>query len=93
MKPTPAQETAQHRIHELLSELADQVGPWGDGAAEDELEPEDQPQGQVFLSEWAAVLYWVDQEGDGFSTRITSANLPAHHRAGLLHEGLWRFDD
>jgi hypothetical protein len=88
---TPAQVVARDRVHDLLAELVDLVGPAFDGAGD--IEPGEGPVGQVFLSEWALVASWVDEDGDGFITRITSANLPAHHLTGLLHEGLYGFDD
>lgn len=91
MNPTPEQVAAQNRIHDLLAELADQVGPRFGGEADDELDPDQQPQGAVFLGEWVAVVSWVDESGQSFTTRIESANLLQHHRVGLLHEGLYGF--
>lgn len=87
---TPAQIQARDRIHDLLAELADLIGPAFDG--EGDMEPGEEPTGAVFLSEWVLVSSWVDQEGEGFMTRITSANLPGHHQVGLLHEGLYGFE-
>lgn len=89
---TPEQSTARDRIHDLLVELGDLVGPAFGGQAAEELGADEMPQGQVFLGEWVAVLSWVDEDGEGFLTRIGSANLLGHHRAGLLHEGLHGFD-
>lgn len=91
MKPTPEQQAAQNRIHDLLAELADLIGPKFDD--ESGLDPDELPEGSVFLGEWVAVLSWIDETGDSFTTRITSANLLQHHRVGLLHEGLYGFGD
>jgi len=91
VKPTPEQEQAQNRIHDLLAGLVDLIGPNLGGQADAEVDPEDMPQGAVFLGEWVAVLHWVDETGQSFTTRIESANLLAHHRVGLLHEGLYGF--
>ncbi len=86
---TPEQRQAQQRIHDLLGELRDAVGPagWGeDGGA---------PEGaNVLLSEWVIMANWLDVEsGEGYLTRFTSSNLQAAHRVGLLHEGLYGFGD
>lgn len=93
MGPTPEQRKAQNRIHDLLTELADIVGPSFDGQAEEDLDPDEMPQGAVFLGEWVMVMSWMDETGSSFTTRIESANLLMHHRKGLLHEGLWGFGD
>lgn len=89
---TPEQVIARDRIHDLLAELADLIGPTFGGQAAEELDADEMPQGQVFLGEWITVLAWVDETGESFLTRIGSANLLSHHRAGLLHEGLYGFD-
>ncbi|HEX2578668.1 MAG TPA: hypothetical protein VHK88_20155 [Aquihabitans sp.] len=89
---TPDQLVAQARIHDLLAELVDLIGPRFGGLAEDDLDPDEMPVGQVFLSEWVTVLAWVDEDGDGFTTRIGSPNLARHHRTGLLYDGLHDFD-
>lgn len=91
MKPTPEQERAQNRVHDLLAELVDVIGPRFDGQAE--LDVDDMPQGSVFLGEWVFVGSWIDETGAGFTTRIESPNLLPHHRVGLLHEGLYGFDE
>ena len=91
MKPTPEQAKAQNEIHDLLAGLADVIGPRFDGQGD--LEPDEMPEGSVFLGEWVAVLSWIDEAGESFTTRITSANLLQHHRVGLLHEGLYGFGD
>lgn len=91
MKPTPGQQAAQNQIHDVSAGLRDVVGPNFDGQAEEDLEPEEMPRGEVFLGEWVAVLSWVDEDGESFTTRIESANLLEHHRIGLLHQGLYGF--
>lgn len=93
MDPTPDQAVARDRIHDLLAELADLIGPRWDGQTDDDLEPEDQPVGQAFISEWVLIAAWVDEDGNGYTTRVGSANLLTHHRVGLLHEGLYGFGD
>lgn len=93
MKPTERQEWAQNRIHDLLAELAELIGPAGDGQAEEDLDPDEMPQGAVLLPEWVTVMSWVDETGAGFTTRTMSPGLASHHLSGLLHDGLWRFGD
>lgn len=88
---TPEQVVARDRVHDLLNELADLVGPAFSGQAANDLDDDQLPVGQVFLGEWVAVMSWVDEDGDGFLTRIGSSNLLNHHRVGLLHEGLYGF--
>lgn len=86
---TPAQKEAQNRVHDLLAELAEVIGPDFDG----EHGLDEPPYGSTFLSEWILVLAWVDEAGSGFTTRIGSPNLLHHHQVGLLHEGLYGFGD
>jgi hypothetical protein len=93
MKPTVEQEKAQNRIHDLLAELADLIGPRCDGQADEDLDPDELPRGAVFLTEWVTVLAWVDEAGTPFTTRIGSPNLLPHHRIGLLHDALYGFGD
>lgn len=81
---------ALERVHDLLAELADLIGP-AYGATLDEIDVDDLPTGSVFLGEWAAVLSWVDETGEAFLTRISSVNLLGHHRDGLFHQGLYGF--
>lgn len=85
---TPLQREARERVHDLLAELADVLGPGGyDGFDDGE-----GPTGRVFLNGWVMMLAWVDEEGETFLTRQGSANLPAYQRVGLLHEGLYGFE-
>jgi len=85
---SPAQVVAQERIHNLLGELADAIGPasWPgeeDGVAEG---------ANVLLSEWVIVAQWMDAaDGAGYTTRIGSHRLQTAHRVGLLHEGIYGF--
>jgi hypothetical protein len=91
--PTKRQQQAQERIHALLAELSELVGPNADGQAALEFDdPDDMPQGSVVLTEWVVVASWMDETGEHFVTRFPSHNLPPHHVSGLLHEGLWSFD-
>lgn len=86
---TPEQREAQDRIHALLTELADAVGPagWdGEGGAV--------TGSNVLLSEWVIMANWLNaDDGEGYITRFASARLQSAHRVGLLHEGLYGFDD
>lgn len=93
MKPTVEQEKAQNRIHDLLSELVDLIGPRLDGDPDNEAIDSlaDLPQGAVFLNEWALVAAWMDEDGHTFTTRWGSVRMPFHHLVGLLHEGLYGF--
>lgn len=90
---TPEQREGQNRLHDLFAELTELIGPSFGGKAQEELDPDEMPEGAVFLSEWVCVLYWLDETAAGFTTRIASSNLPLHHRIGLLHEALYGFDD
>lgn len=69
-------------LHDLLASMAPVIGPDAQGPI---------TAGQPLLSEWIAVLCWVDADGDSFLTRIGSDNLLAHHADGLLHSGLYGF--
>ena len=89
---SPEQKAAQTRIHDLLGELVDLVGPaaWHD----DPDEPGPPAGANVLLSEWVIVANWIDiEQGDGYLTRFGSAKLQSAHRVGLLHEGLYGFAD
>lgn len=90
MKPSAEMEAARNRIHDLLAELADILGPGADGA---ELEAGEDPEGQLFLSEWVIVTAWVDETGHSFTSRYGSPGIALHHLKGLLHEGLFGFED
>jgi hypothetical protein len=88
----PEQAVAQQRIHDLLGELADLVGPaaWHD----DPDEPGPPAGTRMVISEWVIVANWMDIEtGDGYLTRFGSHRLQSAHRVGLLHEGLYGFDE
>lgn len=86
---SPVQIAAQERIHNLLAELAEAIGPtsWCD-------EENGAPEGaNVLLSEWVIVAQWMDAgDGAGYTTRIGSHRLQTAHRVGLLHEGLYGFE-
>lgn len=86
---TEEQKAARDRVHALLSELSEYIGPsapW----------PEDTERadpGTWQISEWVIVANWTRMEdGDNFLTRFGSENLLAHHRTGLLYVGLYDFD-
>lgn len=76
-----ANEDPQHRLHELLLELSDIIGPQA-------FYPE-HVNTPAMLSEWVSVLLWVDQNGAPFITQIGSRNLLEHHAVGLLHSALY----
>lgn len=88
--PTPEQRAAAERISDLLAELADLIGPNADF---DELDDDEMPEGQVFLSGWVLVSAWVDEEGESFTTRVWSPGTPGYARDGLLWTGLHAFGD
>jgi hypothetical protein len=92
VKPSPEQESAQNKVHDLLASLAAVWGP-GTPGSDDDLAVEDEPEGAVFLSEWVVVAAWVDETGKNFVSRYGSPSLPGHHMKGLLHDGLFGFED
>lgn len=84
---------AQQRVHELLTELTELLGPaaYPDDPFPDQPAP-DQP--LWVLDGWVLVASWLEVESRvGFCTRTWSPHLPAHARTGLLHMGLFQFDD
>lgn len=86
MQLTPRQENAQQRIHELLTELVEVIGPAGDGLAE--YEPGDEPSGKPTLWEWVVVGCWVDDDRKDFVTVVPAAGMLSHHAVGLLRAAL-----
>jgi hypothetical protein len=82
---TAEQCAARDQVHDLIQTHADQLGPWS--------EEDDPVADEVFLDSWCLIASWTDADGSSFLTRIPSCRLPAHTRAGLLHEGLYGFDD
>ena len=83
---TPRQEHAQQRIHDLLAELTEIVGPNGDGQAD--YEPGDVPAGKPLLWEWVVCCCWVDDDRQDWVTVIPAAGMLTHHVGGLLRAGL-----
>jgi hypothetical protein len=86
MQATPRQEGAQQRIHELLAELGEIIGPSGDGQAE--YEPGDEPSGNPTLWEYVVVCCWVDDDRKDFVTMVPAAGMLDHHAVGLLRAAL-----
>lgn len=84
---TPEQVAARDELNDLLQRHAPLLGPWEET---DEIDP---PADTVFIDGWVLVASWTDADGKGYLTRIPSQNLPNHVRSGLLHEGLYGFDD
>lgn len=93
---TEEQKEARQKVHVLLSELADLIGPAGmmdieDFGDNEEVEP---PPTGVFLNEWVLVINWTSvDDGESYITRLGSENMPIHHRTGLLYEALNSFQD
>lgn len=81
------QQAARDELHDLLQRHCKLLGPW-DETGEMGPIPEN-----VFVNGWVIMASWVDEEGDTYLTRIPSKNLPNFARAGLLHEGLYGFED
>lgn len=77
---TPSQEAARDRLHDALVRETSTIGP---GSADD-----CDFKGQPLLSEWVLSSAWVDEDGETWTLTFGSANLPAHHRKGLLHIAL-----
>jgi hypothetical protein len=84
--PTPRQEDAQQRIHELLAELVEIIGPSSDDQVE--YEPGDEPSGKPTLWEYVAVCCWVDDDRQDWVTVVPAAGMLNHHAVGLLRAGL-----
>ncbi len=84
---TPEQKAARDEIGDLLQRHASLLGPWQET---DEMEA---PHEAVFLDSWVFMASWTDGNGQGWVTRIPSKNIRTHERVGLLHEGLYGFDD
>lgn len=83
---TPRQVDAQQRVHELLTELVEIIGPSDDGQAE--YERGEEPSGKPTLWEHVTVCHWVDEDRNDFYTVLPGAAMPMHHTVGLLHAGL-----
>lgn len=84
---SPEQKAARDELHDLLQRHASLLGPWKET---DEMEA---PADAVFLDTWVIMISWTDANGAGWVTRIPSRNIRTHERVGLLHEGLYGFDD
>jgi hypothetical protein len=83
--PTPRQDDAQRRIHELLAELAEIIGPNGDAGPDD---LGDGPSGKPALWDWALVCCWLDDDRQDWRTVIPAPGMLTHHVTGLLQAGL-----
>ena len=77
MHPSRDRPAAEERIHTLLTELTDLIGPH---AFRDHLDADHQADGHVFLSEWVLVASWVDETGSPYLSQISSTGLPGHTR-------------
>lgn len=84
---SPQQQAARDEVHDLLQRKADTLGPW------DEDETVGPVADNVYLDSWVLMASWTDENGESFLTRIPSRNLAPHARVGLLHEGLYGFED
>jgi hypothetical protein len=83
---TPRQEAAQQRVHELLAELVEIIGPNSDGLVD--YEPGEEPSGAPTLWEWCVVCCWVDDDRKDFITVVPAAGMLNHHTVGLLRAAL-----
>lgn len=81
-EPAPAQKAAQERIHALLTELAEIVGPNGWDLADSD----DRPTGKPTLWEWVTVCNWVDDEQQDWVTIIPASGMLTSHITGLLRD-------
>lgn len=82
---TPRQEAAQQRVHELLAELVEIIGPNGDGQAD--WEPGCEPTGKPTLWEFV-VACWIDDARKDYITVLPAAGMLNHHTVGLIRAGL-----
>lgn len=83
----PEQQAARDEVHDLLQRHSTLLGPW------QEIDEIEAPTDHVYLAGWVLMASWTDSDGKSYLTRIPSKNLVAHHRVGLLHEGLYGFGD
>lgn len=78
----PRQIAARDGLHDFLQANSREFGPWDEDTGE--TIPE-----QV----WVVVVAWTDESGGSWLTRMPSRGLPGYQRNGLLHEGLYGFED
>jgi hypothetical protein len=83
---TPRQRDAQQRIHELLAELAELIGPHNDGQTD--YDPGDGPAGTPTLWEYVVACCWLDDDQQDWVTVVPAAGMLTHHTAGLLRAAL-----
>lgn len=79
-----ADAVARSELHDAIQQRANVIGPTDD----DEFPPED---GDLWmLTEWVLVANWTNvNDGNSRMVRLGSPDLLAHHRSGLLHDGLF----
>lgn len=84
---SPEQKAARDELHDLLQRHASLLGPWQET---EEMVP---PSEAVFLDTWILLAAWTDSNGSGWITRIPAKDIRTYQRVGLLHEGLYGFED
>lgn len=82
---SPEQIQARSDLHDFMQARSALLGPWDEDG---------DPVGEhKYLTGWVLMAAWTDEHGGTFLMRICSENLPGYQRVGLLHEGLYGFDD
>jgi hypothetical protein len=82
-------EGAAEALAAVMNDHAAVLGPSID---DDEVDETTAPVGELLLCEWVAVMAWVDEQGQRYTTQVTLNTMPAHHRKGLLFEALHGFE-
>ena len=75
-------DVAQQRLHKVLAELRDVIGP---GPADP---AGDGPSGKPTLWEYVVVCCWLDDDRQDWVTLVPAAGMLTHHVSGLLRAGL-----
>lgn len=95
---TKEQLDGRERLHNLIAELGELIGPKGMVDIDPDLTEEEREElgGDVttsLINGWVLVMNWTDiNDGESYITRLCSENMPSHVNAGLLYEALNNFD-
>lgn len=85
---TPGQVKARDALHETLRQYAKELGPNFAANIDEGQTGTFEPSGWVLMAVWTRL-----EDGEQFTVRMPSEKLGSIMRVGLLHEGLYGFDD